>query len=156
MTKEKYIDDYIMDGDDVGALRYLAKEQYKAMNIGGTRKKLLDRVADKLEKMQKKMFDYDECPTRNKKTSSGMFAFQHKCAGRVVVTYEENENYKATCENCGVVFEVKCKSQDSAILKWNRHSLKCKPLEEIVQNKTVAEDDYCCSSYKEKECGLDD
>ena len=53
MRKEKYIDDYIKDGDDVGALRYLAKEQYKAMNIGGTRKRLIERVADKLEKLER-------------------------------------------------------------------------------------------------------
>ena len=57
MNKEKYIDDYITEGDYAGALRYLANEQYKAMNIGGTRKMLLERVADKLER-DKDTIDY--------------------------------------------------------------------------------------------------
>lgn len=50
MTKEKYIDDYIKEGDDVGAIRFLSKELYTSFKIGGTRKYLLDRVADKLER----------------------------------------------------------------------------------------------------------
>ena len=54
MAIEKYIDDYIKEGDDAGALRYLANELYrKEQTIGGTRKRLLDRVADKLEKLAK-------------------------------------------------------------------------------------------------------
>ena len=53
MAKEKHIDDYIKEGDDVGALRYLAKELYTSFKIGGTRKYLLDRVADRLERLTK-------------------------------------------------------------------------------------------------------
>lgn len=44
-------DDLIKEKDDVGALRYFAREYYDTGRIGGTRKRLLSRVADKLKRI---------------------------------------------------------------------------------------------------------
>ncbi len=53
MIKKIYIDDLIREGNDAKALQYLAKELYKKTLIGGTRKRLMDRVADKLKELEK-------------------------------------------------------------------------------------------------------
>ena len=53
MAKKIYIDDLIREGNDAKALQYLAKELYEKTLIGGTRKRLMDRVADKLKELEK-------------------------------------------------------------------------------------------------------
>lgn len=45
-------DDLIRQKEDIKALRYLAKELYKNNKIGGTRKRLLDRVAGGFEELE--------------------------------------------------------------------------------------------------------
>jgi hypothetical protein len=52
-NKKIYIDDLIREGNDAKALQYLAKELYEKTLIGGTRKRLMDRVADKLKELEK-------------------------------------------------------------------------------------------------------
>lgn len=71
-------DDLIRQGEDIKALRYLAKELYKNNMIGGTRKRLLDRVADEYEKMEE-----------NEAYSSL----------RAIELIKENENLKQEIEN---------------------------------------------------------
>lgn len=43
-------DELIRNGNDLEALEYLSEELYKGGKIGYTRKKLLDKIAEKLNK----------------------------------------------------------------------------------------------------------
>lgn len=50
MAKKIDFDDLIRKGEDIKALRFLAKELYSNNMIGGTRKRFLDKVADDFDK----------------------------------------------------------------------------------------------------------
>ena len=60
-------DDLIRKGEDIKAIRYLAKELYNSALIGGTRKRLIDRVADKLKELQKENNELKQILGKNAK-----------------------------------------------------------------------------------------
>lgn len=121
--KELDFDELCKDGDDVSALRLLAKEYYENGKMGMARRKLLERCANRLEHYENLNFVYEDVPSRSKKTSEGIFAKQHICSGRTVVIYDEEEEYHVVCENCGSINYLKAKSMDEAITIWNSKGL---------------------------------
>lgn len=63
--------------------------------------------------------NYDEMPNRYKTTSDGEETKKCWCSGRCYVSYEEDANYKVTCEHCGVIITFKAPSHDWAIKMFN-------------------------------------
>ena len=48
-------DDLIRQGEDIKAYKMLIKELYNGGKMGGTRKSLMERIVDRLEKSGKRM-----------------------------------------------------------------------------------------------------
>lgn len=126
-----YFDDLIREGRDTDATRFLAREYYENGKMGYTRRRLLERVADKIDKYEEgnveeqfskgKIVNYDKMPSRGKETSDGEKIKNHgiSCGGRCYVHYDENRVYRVECEKCGNLVSFKTSSLDLAIKLWN-------------------------------------
>jgi len=49
-----FFDDLIRQGEDIKAYKWLIKELYDGGKMGGTRKRLMERIVERLEKAEKK------------------------------------------------------------------------------------------------------
>lgn len=159
MPKKIYFDDLIRKGEDIKALRYLAKELYNGKMIGGTRKSLLDRVADEYEKLE-------ENEAYASLRAIELIKENEKLKQEVIRCFEENEKLKD--ENNGIshgylehiealqnlhqqeienlIYKVQYLT-DCGIEKEEKYKealRKCSPLEPRVLAKETGVWAYCC------------
>ena len=97
-------DDLIRLGMDTAALRYLANEYYQNGKMGHTRKRLLERVADALETLQKELAALAIESVKREKTLAGLEAEVVAAVNRQgewLKTRMDSGGVECVCSICG-------------------------------------------------------